>query len=211
MHGHLGRTLLACAAAVWTLAQPAPLPADLTWLLQQGALFSPDQVATLNAGKVIAKTDVSRDEREAAAAAIVRISAPMECVVAYFHQLLSYVDGEVTLGFGTFSHPPVAADLAGVKLDAKDVDELQSCRPGHCNVRMGSASMADVRSAVDWKAPGAADRASDWARSRMLAWVSTYLERGDAALITYDDQSKPVKLAEEWRGIIQNSKILGVY
>src|SRR5215467_10793774 len=101
MHAYFGRTMLACAAALSALAQPAPLPADLNWLLQQGALFSPDQVTALNAGKVIARTDVSRDDREAAAAAIVRISAPMERVVAYFHQLLSYVDGEVTLGFGT--------------------------------------------------------------------------------------------------------------
>ena len=71
--------------------------------------------------------------------------------------------------------------------------------------------MADVRSAVDWKAPGAADRATDWARGRMLAYVTSYLERGDAALITYDDQSKPVALADEWRGIVRNSPILGVY
>jgi hypothetical protein len=211
MHANIGPTLLTCAAAIWALAQPAPLPADLNWLLQQGALFTPEQVAELNAGKVIARTDVSRDDREAAATAIVRIAAPMERVVAYFHQLLSYEDGEVTLAFGTFSRPPAAADLARLKLDADDVNDLQSCRPGRCNVRMGGASMTDVRSAVDWKAPDAADRASDWARSRMLAYVSSYLDSGDAALITYDDQSKPVKLADEWRGIIRNSPILAVY
>ena len=45
----------------------------------------------------------------------------------------------------------------------------------------------------------------------MLAYLSGYLERGDAALITYDDQSKPVKQADEWRGIIRNSRILDVY
>jgi len=211
MHVQFGRTLLACAAAMSTIAQPAPLPADLTWLLQQGALFTSDQVADLNAGKVISRTDVSRDDREAAAAAIVRISSPMERVAAYFHQMVSYEDGEVTLGFGTFSRPPGAPDLARLKLDADDVEDLQSCRPGRCNVRMGGASMADVRSAVDWKSPGAVDRASEWARSKMLAYVSSYLERGDAALITYDDQSKPVKLADEWRGIIRNSPFLAVY
>jgi hypothetical protein len=68
-----------------------------------------------------------------------------------------------------------------------------------------------LRSAVDWKAPGASERASEWARSKLLAYVSAYLDRGDTALITYDDQSKPIRLADEWRGIIQKSSLLAVY
>ena len=205
------RTLIACAVALWTAAQPGALPADVNWMVQQAGGFPPDQIAALNAGKVISRTDVSRDDREAAAVAIVRIAAPRERVVDYFRQLVTYVDGEVTLQFGIVSRPPKSADLTSLTLDSDDLDALRSCRPGRCDVRLGGASIAEARTAVDWNAPTATDRANEWARSKVLAYLSGYLERGDAALITYDDQSKPVALADEWRGIIRNSPILAVY
>jgi hypothetical protein len=205
------RILVVCAVAMWAAAQPGSLPADLNWLVQQNGGFPPDEIAALNAGKVISRADVSRDDREAAAVAIVRIASPKERVIDYFRQLVTYVDGEVTLQFGTFSRPPRSADLTSLTLDSDDIDALRSCKPGDCDMRLGGASIADVRSAVDWKAPAAADRANEWARARMLAYLSGYLERGDAALITYDDQSKPVKQADEWRGIVRNSRILNVY
>ena len=56
--------------------------------------------------------------------------------------------------------------------------------------------------------PTARERVGAGENARVL---SGYLERGDAALITHDDQSKPVKQADEWRGIIRNSRILNVY
>jgi hypothetical protein len=192
-------------------AQSASLPADLNWMLSQAGGFTPDQVAALKAGSVISRTDVSRDDREAAAVAIVRIAAPKERVADYFRQLVTYVDGQVTLQFGPFKSPPQSADLTPLTLDSDDIDALKSCRPGGCDIRLGGASIAEVRSAIDWNGPGAADRANDWARGKILAYLSAYLDRGDAALLTYDDQSKPVKLADEWRGILRNSPILNVY
>jgi hypothetical protein len=168
MLDHVQRILVVCAVALWTAAQPGPLPVDLNWLVQQDGGFPPDEIAALNAGKVISRADVSRDDREAAAVAIVRIAAPKERVIDYFRQLVTYVDGEVTLQFGTFSRPPRSADLASLKLDSDDIDALRSCKPGDCDMRLGGASIADVRSAVDWKAPAAADRANEWARARML-------------------------------------------
>jgi len=211
MLDQMQRVLVVCAVALWAAAQPGTLPADLNWMLEQHVGFSPDEIAALKAGKVIARADVSNDDREAAAVAMVRIAAPKERVADYFRQLVTYVDGEVTQQFGTFSRPPRSADLATLTLDSDDITALRSCRPGDCDLRLGGASIADVRSAVDWKAPAATDRANEWARSKMLAYLSAYLERGDAALISYDDQSKPVRLADEWRGIIRNSPILGVY
>jgi hypothetical protein len=111
---------------------------DLNWLVQQDGGFPPDEIAALNAGKVISRADVSRDDREAAAVALVRIAVPKERVIDYFRQLVTYVDGEVTLQFGTFSRPPRSADLASLKLDSDDIDALRSCKPGDCDMRLGA-------------------------------------------------------------------------
>ena len=66
------------------------------------AKFTPAEVASLEAGKVIAKVAPGGVEQEVVAVAAVKIRTPRKQVVAYYGQMVAYVDGEVTKGFGTF-------------------------------------------------------------------------------------------------------------
>jgi hypothetical protein len=189
----------------------AALPQDVAWILRDRAQFPAEQLAAVARGEVIARTEVSPSDLEAWAVAAVRISTPKPRAVDYFHQLLSYEDGEVTLQFGTVSNPPRAADFSRLTLDPDDIDDLRSCRPGRCDVRLGPTTARTIGSAIDWRAPDAADRVHAWAREQLTAYVTAYLARGDDALIAYDDQSQPVKLRDMWRGILANSPSLTAY
>jgi hypothetical protein len=187
------------------------LPADVTWILSDRAQFPAEDLAKLKRGEVIARTEASSSDFEAWAVAAVRIATPKPRAVDYFHQLLSYEDGQVTLQFGKVSNPPRTADFDRLTIDPDDFNALRACRPGRCDVRIGAAATRMIGSAIDWRAPDAADRLNVWAREQLTAYVASYIARGDDALIAYDDRSELVQLRDVWRLILTNSPALTAY
>jgi hypothetical protein len=171
--------------------------------------FGADETAGLEAGRVIARVDAGRSTgTEVFVVAAVKILVPRANVVSYYGQMISYVDGEVTIAFGRFSAPPAIADVKDLAFDRDDVDSLKSCRPGDCDVRVGGAGLEVIRSSIDWSAGDYVARTNAFARKAAVDYVTAYQSRGDAALVTYDDRAKPVSLREQWRGILGNSPLL---
>jgi hypothetical protein len=199
-----------CATSLTVPAQTPALPPDIEWAMQNGG-FSAADVASLQGGQVITRTQTDSEQLEAVVMSAVRIRTTKEQAVSYFHQLVSYEDGSVTLRYGTFANPPKEADIARLTLDSDDVGDLRSCRPKNCGVRMGAAGASALGSAIDWSAPDVTERASVWARQRLTAYASAYLKQGDAALVVYDDQSQPVKLQDMWKGIVERSPAIAMY
>jgi hypothetical protein len=173
--------------------------------------FTAAEASQFDAGQVIARVAPDENAREVAVLGAVRIRTPKENTLSYFNQLISFEDGEVTLQFGRFSRPPVAADMDKLTLEPGDLDALRNCKPGDCDVRLSAAGMTEFRQAVNWKAADATARANQLARDRITASVADYLARGNEALITYDDRQQPVKLVAEWQGLLANTKHFGHY
>ena len=211
-----GRRLLAgLAVSLFLAGGPAraqlSLPTDITWILKEAAQFPDDRLQAMQRGEVISRTNSSDSDAEAAVIAAVRISAAKELTASYFRQIVDFEDGEVTLRHVNFSQPPKLSDVSRLTLDDDDRRDLRACRPGDCDVRIGAAGAREIGSAVNWNAPDAATRADDWVRNRLLAYVGSYLAKGDAALVTYNDKSSEVPLQREWAGIVANSPALKAY
>lgn len=166
--------------------------------------FADEDIGKVHAGEVIARSETG-DNGEILTAGAVLVRASRERVLRYYGQLASYVDGEVTLAFGRFSTPPALSDVAGLAFDPDEIEELKSCRVGDCDIRLGGRSLEQLRSAVDWNAPDYADRVNTLARQSAVAYVTDYLARGDAALVTFNDRDEPVSMREHWTGILANS------
>jgi hypothetical protein len=202
--------LLALAGAVAGLSSVTAQRLVADELRRVGG-FTEAEVAQFDAGEVIARVAPSADEREAAVLGAVRIRVPKEETLSYFNQFMSFEDGEVTLQFGRFSRPPVVADVSRLTLEAGDVTALRTCRPGDCDLRIGAAGMTEFQKALDWKAADVTERVNQLARERITAYVADYLTRGNDALITYDDRQQPVKLVNEWQGLLANTRNFGHY
>jgi len=211
-----GRTcgLLAACIAVALLegAAPAgPLPADIAGFLTKTAGFSEADVAALEAGRVISRAQPGTAATEISVLAAVKIRATRERVASYFGQMVKYVDGDITLGFGRFSTPPQLSDVASLTLDREEIDSLRSCKPGNCDLRIGGAAIETIRRAVNWNALNAAEQAQRAVRKALVDYVTAYQARGDRVLVTYNDRSRPVSLAVQWRGIVAGSKYFHQY
>jgi hypothetical protein len=174
------------------------------------AHFTADDLARLEGGGVIARADPTDVSNEVLVSAAVKIRAPRERVINYYGQMISFVDGAVTLAFGRFSNPPVAADVKDLTLDRNDLAELKACRPGKCDMRIGGTALASLQS-IDWNAADSGDKATTLVRRMVVDYVRNYLAHGDAALVTYDDRSKPVKLQDQWTQIVAGAAAFHQY
>jgi hypothetical protein len=198
------------AATLLQAAAPPPAVNLRAELVKVGG-FTDAEVARFDAGEVIARLAPGATDTEVTALAAVRIRTTKDQAASYFNQYLSFEDGKVTLQFGTFSRPPAAADVAKLTLDRDDVEALRTCKPGDCDIRIGAAMIGELQRAVDWQSAGAADQASALARERIVEYVRAYLERGNAALITYNDRSQPMSLAKEWQSILAGTPSFAHY
>lgn len=199
--------VLAALSATVPAAFPSPgaIPPDVARYLTTTAKFTDADLANLEAGQVISRVEEGSTKNEMIAIAAVKIASARERVAAYYGQMVAYVDGDVTLGFGKFSTPPSMNDVTTLRLDQADVDALRTCRPGDCDLRIGAAGIATIRDGIEWSAPDAAEKVQQAVRRAVVDYVGAYQARGDAALVTYNDRSKPVSLADEWRGILAGS------
>jgi hypothetical protein len=173
--------------------------------------FTSTDLAALEGGQVISRSETAKDTGEIVAIAAVKIRAPRDKVVGYYGEMVKYVDGKVTLGFGRFSNPPAPTDVASLSFGRDEIDALRSCRPGDCDVRLGGAGLNALHSAIDWNAPDYAEKANEFVRQSALKYVADYQQRGDEALITFDDSDQPVSLKTQWRGIVANSPYFQAY
>jgi hypothetical protein len=201
----------AVLAFVSGLAQPAADARQEVAAHLAKVKFTPAEIAQLENGQVIARSETGQDDREMFTVAAVKIRAPRDRVLSYYGQMISYVDGKVTLAFGRFSAPPALADVKGLAFDRDEVNDLKSCRPGKCDIRLGGSSLEKLRSSVNWSAADAVEQVNGIARQAAVGYVAAYQARGDAALVTYNDRDQPVSLKDEWHGILAGSPYFHQY
>ncbi len=198
------------------LLAPGAQPSQAEFALQEvtaflmRAGFGAGELAELEAGRVIARSETG-DKGEILTAGAVKVRASRERVLRYYGQLASYVDGEVTLAFGQFSDPPVLADVEGLAFDADEIAELRSCRVGDCDIKLGGAALTKVREAIDWAAPDHADAVNRLMRQSAVDYVTAYKAKGDAALVVFNDDDKPVSMREHWLEILGRSRVYAEY
>src|SRR5215813_12691469 len=125
--------MFAFAAASLHGVTGVALPADADAYLRKAG-FTAAELTSLAGGQVIARVESTGDIGEIVTVGAVTVRSTREQTAAYYDQLISYVDGKVTLGFGRFSNPPTLENVKGLTLDDDDIDAIRSCKPRDCDV-----------------------------------------------------------------------------
>jgi hypothetical protein len=188
----------------------AAVPTEISQYLDYAGFAAPE-IASLDNGTVIARVMPGGSETEVFTVAAVKIRSTRAQTLSYYGQMVAYVDGQVTKGFGRFSNPPALADVAALSLDANDIASIKACKPRDCDIRIGAAAMNTLRASIDWNAPDAAAQVNARARQALVDYVGAYMKNGNAALVTYNDRSEPVSASEQWRGVLASSPYFRQY
>lgn len=110
-----------------------------------------------------------------------------------------------------FSSPPQPSDLGGFTIDAGDLKELKSCKPGDCEVQLPSEAMDQFQKSINWRAADAATQANRLAQQMALQALLAYQKGGNTALGVYRDKDHPTRVAETFQALLGRLKSLPVY
>ena len=191
--------------ALWALlVAPRPARAE-TWdlaTLRALAGLTSDQWGAVNRGEPQARVLDTQEKREVAVVGVARLKATAACFVTKFQDIENFKKNPAVLRIRKFVQPVDPQNLEGFSLEAGDLTDLRVCHVGSCNVKLSAGAMQRLAREVEWSQPGHDDRAEAVFREEMLSYIGAYLQQGNSALIEYRDKNKPVRLAEEFRAVL---------
>ena len=174
---------------------------DLLKVLAQHASFGADEIAALERGEPVATLISSTDPREVAVCGAIELPSDPESALKAF-QLSMGLRAKANLGSGKFSNVPRVEDLSSVTLSDGDIADLKKCTVGDCKLKLSAAMIQRFQSTIDWNGIDYKEQANQLFRLMMVEYVTAYLQKGDAALIEYADQSVRLPLAREQTSLL---------
>ena len=175
------------------------------WNLDDLRAFSgltPDQWKAVDSGNPQAKVLDTQQKREVAVVGVAHVRANTACFIAQLQDIENFKKNPAVLRIRKFVRPIDPRDLEDFSLETGDLAALRNCRDGDCNVKLPISAVERLGRDMDWSRPDYAARAQSIFREESLAYVEAYLDRGNASLIEYRDKNKPVRLAGEFRAVL---------
>ncbi len=207
MRNLLTAVVMIVLSAGVTLPCNAQTNAELFNYFQQYAGMTQDQLKAIRGGQAVAVNSKSRIPDEIFVLGAVYVNAAPESYVkmAYDFNRLRGIPGY--LAIDKFSDPPQLSDLKGFAYDSKDIEDLQNCKPEHCNIQAPDSTI-NLRSTINWSAPDVDQQVNQLAQKLMLQRVLAYQKGGNQALGEYNDKKNPTQVAEQFKYMLSYNQVL---
>ncbi len=190
------------------LAALSPAQEPQRFLSTHGTL-TPAEIALVEGGSVVVKALKTPVKNELAILGALRVRATTEFFLRMYRDIERF-----ETGWGVtkkLSAPPKLEDFAALSIPDEDWKALRDCKPGDCALKLQEAALEHLRSQVDWSSPDAREKVLDFFRERALEYATGYLAGGNERLGVYRDRDKPTAVAEEFRGLLENSPYVMSY
>ena len=201
-------TLFFTALPVEVLAQSEAPPRPF---LRQAVQFTDAQLAAVERGEAVIKQLVTPEKAEVAAFGVVKVKGTQDVFLQKIRQIHVFRKVPEVLQIGRFSAVPTVADLQGLTWEAADLDAFKRCKPGQCDVKIGTAGLERLQKEIDWSAPDARPKAEALIREQMITHVKAYLAGGTNAMGQIVDKKQPKALSAEFQALLKNSTYLPAY
>ena len=111
-------------------------------------------------------------------------------------------------GAGELRENATVADLGALAFDPDDVEALEDCREGSCDVQLPTSAIQAFHDGVNWSRPDALEQANALARPMVLRLLQAYQKGGNQALGEYRDKQHPARIAEQFKTMIGRASAL---
>lgn len=196
---------LALAWSAFGVSLTAPLMAAQPFdpeALRVFASLTEDQWNDVNRGVPQARVLDTREKREVAVVGVARLQATTACFLSKFQDIETFKKNPVVLRIGKIGLPVDPHSLDGFQIEPRDITDLRNCSVGHCSVKLSSETIERFDRDVARSRPDYTMQAQSVVREESLRYIETYLREGNTALIEYHDKSKPVRLQDEFLGVL---------
>jgi hypothetical protein len=110
-----------------------------------------------------------------------------------------------------FDVPPQLSNLSGFTLEPDELSALRECEVANCDMKLSATVIKHLRQEVDWAKPDCQHRVTELVKQMLIDYVKSYLGGGSVAMGQYDDQKYPLRQADEFHELLQNSNYLYEY
>ncbi len=170
-------------------------------MLRERAGFEETALAELGRGQPIVKLVPALDKREVAVCGLVSLRADALEFLTSFQENMTRKTNPAILEIGSFASIPTLDDLRALTIETRDIEDMKECIVGDCEIKLSSAMIERFRKEMNWESPDYEREAARLIKVMLLEYVRDYLERGDAALIEYNDKENAVRLRDEHRAL----------
>jgi hypothetical protein len=188
------------AFAVLPALAGAP-PAFVRSFLHDRMGFSNHDLSEVADGRPVARLIHTDSAIDVSVFGAVRIAVPPDAFIDQLRDIQSYERRLGVLQAGKFHDPPDLSDLSSLTLDPSDVDALEHCQPGDCDVQLTTDAMTAFRNDARLPGDAARDRINADFRDMLLGVLTRYRDGGIGALGTYDDRRAPLSLLGEFKAL----------
>ncbi len=171
-------------------------------VLKKKAGFTPDDFERLEKGEIVVKQLESKNSGEVVFCGTIKLQASRDAVFSAFRRAVEKQRQEVSEENGVFRNPATPADLAKLSIDKSDIGSLESCKVGDCSWSLSADLIKRLAAEIDWSASGAEEKASELVKLFMVENLNNYLQKGDGALMEYNDDPEPMSLADEQKSLL---------
>jgi hypothetical protein len=189
-------------------AGASDLPDALRVMLAKYMRFTRQDLHAVQRGEVVKKALDTRSRTELAFFGITYVNAPPSLLIQRFQDIETFKKGEAVLKVKKMSDPPSLQDFKDMTLEKTDLKELRKCKPGKCDMKLSTKMIDRIHQEIKWGEEGHDKKATELFQLMLFEYVQDYLSRGNAALIDYFDQKKPVSLSQEFKSIVQGSSYI---
>ncbi len=207
-HGFAAVLIVLLLSATAIRAQTAEEPYKF---FRDFAGLKEDQIAVIRSGKPVARVVDSHTPDEVFVFGAVYVEALPESYVKLASDIEALRKLPSYLAIQSFSDPPQLSDRDDFTLTQKDIDELKTCKAGHCQFQLPSEAIEDFQRTIDWSAPDVAEKANRLAQRMALQALLDYTQGGNKALGAYRDKNHPAAVAETFASLIAGWSALPVY
>jgi hypothetical protein len=155
--------------------------------LAHGIKLDASQLDALAKGNVVGKLLPTGDGRDVAVFAAVRANVSRAFFVERQRDYARSLRIPTRVQSHLFGNPATLADVQLVDVTADDIKELAHCHPNDCNIKLPATDMDQLRATVNLSAPDALARVAAYTRQRMVDYITDYRQRGNSAMVVYDD------------------------
>jgi hypothetical protein len=197
------------------LALLAPAPAEAQdgpnqTFLRKVIQLDDQQLAAVEKGEIVTKQLPTTEKPEVAAFGIVKTTGTVDQLLIAARDVLKFRKSPKVPEMGLFSSPATLADLKGLNYPPDDIAALKKCKPGSCDVKLGTKGLEAV-SGIDWKAPEAQAQATAILNQLMVDYVAVYQQGGTEAMATILDKKEAKVRPQEYRALLNHSPYLVDY
>jgi hypothetical protein len=177
--------------------------------IARGVHLCEKDLEALKTGEAVATEVPSSPQNELALFGAVRIDTPLRSYLAETRNPL-FFETEMVQAWGRFSDSPGEEDLKELTWPEEDLEALPECRTGNCKIKLPPGYLDQMQPFIGDKTLFP-DRANALLRRTLVAYLNLYRDRGNAALMEYQDKQQTVSIADEFGGILENFSPLNLY